>query len=154
MNTHPSLLGSWVSFGENPQASDDVPDCTWHVVDNRTCVYEQRTEMGLSISWFQYWQDADGILRYPLCKTTRSMFKTAEYVPIQIDSAHLIMNGYRFELVAGLSVPERRDHFPGARPDEDGLPTPHTSKARLQEYLSDPPIGEQEATDGNPKAAP
>jgi len=62
--------------------------------------------------------------------------------------------GYRYELVAGLSLPERREHFPGTRPDEDGLPTPHTSKARLQEYLSDPPISEQEATDGNPKAAP
>ena len=142
MEPSTSLLGSWVSPSGDHCASDDVPNCIWHVVDDRTCVYEQRTEMGLLVSWFQYWADAGGILRYPLGESTRSMFRPAQHVPITVEADHLLVNGHRFERVRGLPIPERCDLMPGTRPDKNGNPTPHTFKSKLQEYLTHPPRGE------------
>jgi hypothetical protein len=67
------------------------------------------------------------------------MFETAVYVPITLGSGYLLMNGHRLNLVNGLSIPERIDLFPGTRPDDSGLPIPHTFKGKLQEHLPDPP---------------
>ncbi len=139
MNLYPSLLGSWVNLPEDRFASNDVSNCVWHVVDERTCVYEQRTEMGIMVSWFQYWAHEGGFFRFPLSNNSRSMFKTAEYVSVTVGFDHLLMNGCRFDLVRGLAIPERYDLFPGTRPDENGCPAPHTFKAKLQEHLPNPP---------------
>jgi hypothetical protein len=100
--------------------------------------------MGLMISWFQYWLHEGGILRFPLSKTTRSMFqKGAEYVPIALEASHLTMNGYRFNRVGELPMPDRFDVFPGTRPGVDGSPIPHFLRSKVLEHLPEPPNGEQ-----------
>ena len=138
-----SLLGTWVSLLTVPGSSDDRPDCIWHVVDEATCVYEQWTEMGLMISWFQYWLHADGILRYPLSNTARSMFKAgAGFVPLELQADHLTMNGYRFSRSSGLTVPERFDVFPGTRPDESGSRIPFSFRGKILHHLTEPPTDE------------
>lgn len=143
MDLSGSLLGTWVSLLKDPGSSDERPDCIWHVVDEKTCVYEQRTEMGLMVSWFQYWLHADGILRYPLSKTARSMFKGgAVFVPLELEAVHLTMNGYRFARSSGLRVPERFDVFPGTRPDDRGSPIPFCFRGEVLEHLTDPPSDE------------
>lgn len=135
-----SLIGTWVSLLKDPRSSDDRPDCIWHVIDEKTCVYEQATEMGLMISWFQYWPHVDGIRRYPLSKTARSMFKTgAGFVPLELEAAHLTMNGYRFVRSRGLPVPQRFDVFPGTRPDESGSRVPFCFRGKLLDHLTEPP---------------
>ena len=85
MNAAPSLIGTWVSLPKGASIPATPPECIWHVLDHRTCVYERQTDMGLLISWYQYWLHEDGILRFPLSETTRAMFKGgAEYVPIVV----------------------------------------------------------------------
>jgi hypothetical protein len=142
-----SLIGTWVGLPKGSTVPTSPPECIWHVVDDSTCVYEQQTEMGLMTSWFQYWLHEDGILRYPLSKTTRSMFKAgAEYVPIVFEASHLTMNGYRFNRVGELPIPDRFDVFPGTRPGADGSPIPHFLRSKVLENLPEPPNGEQGVT--------
>jgi hypothetical protein len=118
-------------------------ECLWHVLDDSTCVYEQQTGMGLMISWFQYWRLEDGILRFPLSKTTRAMFKGgAQFVPIEWEDSHLTMNHYRFHRVDDVPVPDRYDVFPGTRPNENGTPVPHSFRSRVLDHLPEPPNGE------------
>ena len=146
MTPGPSLIGTWVGLPKDSCIPASPPECRWHVVDDCTCVYEQQTEMGLMISWFQYWLHEEGILRYPLSKTTRAMFKSgAEYVPLALEDTHLTMNGYRFIRVAEMNLPERVDIFPGTRPDENGTPIPHFFRGSVCEHLPAPPKGEQSA---------
>gem|GEM_PF-7066220 len=95
--------------------------------------------MGMMIAWFQYWPHEDGILRYPLGKTARSLWAAAEYVPIALEASHLTMHEYRFDRVAKLPIPDRFDVFPGTRPDENGSPIPHSFRTKVQEYLPEPP---------------
>jgi hypothetical protein len=140
-----SLLGSWIQTSDEDKSHGGVPSCIWHVIDNRTCVYEIRTDIGIVTSWFQYWPDNEGILQYPLSKTTRSTFKLAQRIPIELKSEYLVMNGYRFERAKDLPIPPRNDLFPGTRPDENGHPIPTEFKSDLQDYVSDPPRGEQDA---------
>lgn len=140
MDLSGSLLGTWVSLLKAHRSSEGRPDCIWHVIDEKTCVYEQWTGMGLMISWFQYWLQADGILRYPLSKTARSMFKTgAGFVPLEWEATHLTMNGYRFARSSGLTVPERFDVFPGTRPDESGSRIPFSFRGKVLDHLTVPP---------------
>ncbi len=129
-----------------------VPSCIWHVIDDRTCIYEIRTDIGIVTSWFQYWPDAEGILRYPLSKTTRSTFKIAQRVPIELKSGYLVVNGYRFDRAKDLPIPPRIDRFPGTRPDENGHPIPTKFKCELLDYVSEPPKVEQGA-DGDAEEA-
>jgi hypothetical protein len=154
MTSATSLIGTWVGLPKGSSVPTSPPECIWHVVDDSTCVYEQQTQMGLMISWFQYWLHEDGILRYPLSKTTRSMFKGgAEYVPIVLEATHLTMNGYRFNRVGVLPIPDRYDVFPGTRPDEIGSPIPHSFRSKVLEHMSEPPNGEQ-AGAGQPATRP
>ncbi len=144
MTSPRSLVGTWVGRPKGSSDPGSPQECTWHVVDDSTCVYEQQTGMGLMISWFQYWRIEDGILRFPLSKTTRSMFKGgAQFVAIELENSHLMMNGYRFHRVSDLPVPDRHDVFPGTRPDENGTPVPHSFTSRVMEHLPEPPNGEQ-----------
>jgi hypothetical protein len=145
MTSAPSMIGTWVSLPKGAGIPSSPPECIWHVVDDSTCVYEQQTEMGLMISWFQYWCHEEGILRYPLSKATRPMFKSAEYVPILVADTHLIMNGYRFNRVDPLPIPERYDVLPGTRPDENGIRIPIRIRSKVRDHLSEPPHeGEQD----------
>lgn len=141
----PSLLiGTWVSLPGESNTPSCPPGCIWRVLDESTCVYEQQTDMGIMISWFQYWPQEGGILRYPLCKGTRSIFKgKAEQVQMEWGETHIIMNGYRFVRVDELPPPDRFDVYPGTRPDANGKPIPHSVKSKLQDLLSEPPNGEQ-----------
>ena len=144
MTAAPSLIGTWVSLPKGASFPATPPECIWHVLDHRTCVYESQTDMGLLISWYQYWLHEDGILRFPLSETTRAMFKAgAEYVPIVVEATHLTMNGYRFNRVAELPIPDRLDVFPGTRPDENGSPIPHSFRCKLQDHLPGPPKGQE-----------
>jgi hypothetical protein len=144
MTSATSLIGTWIGLPKGSRIPTCPPECIWHVVDDGTCVYEQQTEMGLMISWFQYWLHEGGILRFPLSKTTRSMFqKGAEYVPIALEASHLTMNGYRFNRVGELPMPDRFDLFPGTRPGVDGSPIPHFLRSKVLEHLPEPPNGEQ-----------
>ena len=144
MTSAPLLIGSWVPLAKGTSISASPPECIWHVVDDSTCVYEQQTEMGLMISWFQYWIHEEGILRYPLCENTRAMYKSgAEYVPLALEASYLTMHGCRFDRVSGLPVPDRVDIFPGTRPDENGIPVPHFFRGNLCDPLPEPPKGEQ-----------
>ena len=111
------------------QLHGGVPSCIWHVIDDRTCVYEQRIDMGVLISWFQYWTTTNGILIYPLSESTRSMFKVACHVPIALQCESLVANGYRFDRAFNLPIPKRIDLFPGTRPDENGHPIPTSLQA-------------------------
>lgn len=143
MSDAPSLIGTWVSTPKGSSIPASPPECIWHVVDHNTCVYEQQTERGLLISWFQYWLHEEGILRYPLTKTTRAMFKSgAEYVPIALEASQLSMNGYRFNRVAGLPLPEFFDVFPGTLPDKNGTPIPHFLRSSVCDHLLEPPKSE------------
>jgi len=74
------------------------------------------------------------------------MFKSAEYVPISVADTHLIMNGYRFDRVEILPVPDRFDVLPGTRPDENGIPVPIRIRSKVRDHLSEPPKGEQDGT--------
>jgi hypothetical protein len=83
----------------------------------------------------------DGILRYPLSKTSRSMFKDgAEFVPVALEDNHLIMNEYEFKLTDNLPIPDRYNVFPGARIDENGVPKLHSFKKEVCEHLEEPPL--------------
>ena len=145
MTSAASLIGTWVSVPKGAIDPSSPPECIWHVLDDSTCVYEQQTDMGVMISWFQYWRHEEGILRYPLSKTTRSMFKGgAEYLPITSEDTHLTMNGYRFNRVGELPIPDRFDVFPGTRPDANGSPVPHSFRGKIREHLLEPPNGEQD----------
>jgi hypothetical protein len=148
MASTPSLIGTWAALAKEAGGPSRPPECIWHVIDDSTCVYEQRTEMGLMISWFQYWLHEDGILRYPLTKMTRSMFRKsgAEYVPFELEATHLTMNGYRFDRVGELPIPDRFDIFPGTRPDDNGSPIPHSFRSKVLDHLKEPPIGDRDAT--------
>jgi hypothetical protein len=139
MKTSFSLHGSWVSKSADDTLHGYSPNCIFHVIDDRTCVYEQRIDFGIMITWFQYWTSPDGILRYPLSGMGRSLFKVAESVLITLRSKYLIMNGHRFDRACDLPIPERFDRFPGTRPDENGLPIPTHFKCKLLEYLAEPP---------------
>lgn len=76
------------------------------------------------------------------------MFKEgAEYVPIVLEATHLTMNGYRFDRVDALPVPDRFDVFPGTRPDENGSPIPHSFRSMILDHLPEPPKGLQEIVD-------
>ena len=141
MNSALSLIGTWVAHSMESSDPNSQPECIWHVLDGSTCVYEQQTEMGLMISWFQYWCHEEGILRYPLSKATRPMFEFAEYVPILVADAHLIMNGYRFDRAESLPVPDPFDVLPGTRPGENGIPIPIRIRSKIRDHLSEPPIG-------------
>jgi hypothetical protein len=137
------LAGTWMGLPEGASDPGSPQVCTWHVLDESTCVYEQQTEMGLMIAWFQYWRVEDGILRFPLSKTTRAMFKRgAQFVRIQLEDSCLMMNNYRFHRVDALPVPDRYDVFPGTRPDENGSAVPHSFRSRVSEHVPEPPNGE------------
>lgn len=141
MNPSHSLIGSWAS--ESIVAStEDVAQCIWHVIDERTCVYEQQTDMGRLVAWFQYWTVTGAILRFPLSSGTRSLFKAAERIPIEFESNVLIMKGHKFKRTNGLPIPERFDLSPGERRDESGNPIPQNYISALQDYLSEPPTSE------------
>jgi hypothetical protein len=148
MTAAPSLIGTWIGRPKGSSIPSSPPECIWHVVDCSTCVYEQQTEMGLMVSWFQYWLHEEGILRYPLTKTTRSMYRKggSEYVPIIFEGTHLTMHEYRFDRAGELPIPDRFDIFPGTRPDESGSPIPHSFRSKVLDHLPEPPIGEQDAS--------
>jgi hypothetical protein len=75
------------------------------------------------------------------------MFKAgAEHVPIVLEAAHLTMNGYRFNRVGELTIPDRFDVLPGTRPGADGSPIPHFLRSKVLEHLPEPPNGEQAVT--------
>jgi hypothetical protein len=78
------------------------------------------------------------------------MFKGgANYVPIALEANHLIVDGYRFNRVAGLPIPDRFDVFPGTRPDENGTPKPYSFKDKVCDHLPEPPNGHQaDSTNG------
>lgn len=139
MKKMPKFLGAWISLPSDENEMSDFGTCTWHVVDHQTCVYEQEVPMGMSVSWFQYWETEEGLLRYPLSKTGRSMFKVAESVAIKLESDSLLMNGYRFDRTTGLALPDRIDFFPGTRPDENGDPIRCRFKGELLDHLAEPP---------------
>ena len=141
MTTAPSLIGTWVSLPKGASIPATPPECIWHILDHSTCVYEQQTDMGLMVSWFQYWLHENGLLRYPLSEMTRYLFKGAEYVPIVLEATHLTMNGYRFNRAGELPVPDRFDVLPGRRPVENGSLIPDSFRSKLQGHLPGPPIG-------------
>lgn len=141
MNADRSLLGTWISLSLDSGSAAAGAECVWHVVDDTTCVYEMRTGSGLMISWFQCWPCEGGILRFPLGKITRQMFKgAAEFVPIAWDESGLTMNGFRFERVEELPVPERNDVYPGLRPGEDGSAVGHSFVSEILDHLPEPPM--------------
>lgn len=142
MESNLNLLGTWASHADDPNSTSDSPACVCHFVDDQTYVLLHRGEMGLLITWFQYWPAEGGILSYPLSQGSRVMFKTAVYAPIIRESDHLLVNGQRFDQVSGIPLPERCDHFPGTRPDEHGRPVPHTFKGKLLDHLSLPPLAD------------
>ena len=140
------LIGTWIGLPNGSSVPASPPDCIWHVLDDGTCVYEQQTEVGLMISWFQYWPHEGGILRYPLSKGVRSLFHgKAQYVPIELADTHLTMNGYRFNRVGVMPIPDRFDVNPGTRPNANGAPIPTFFRNKLQDLLLEPPTGEEAA---------
>jgi hypothetical protein len=56
MSDKNSLIGTWVSIYEDCRIPGNLLKCIWHVLDDTTCVYEQQTEVGFMILWFQYWR--------------------------------------------------------------------------------------------------
>jgi hypothetical protein len=139
METPFPLRGSWKHATEHTSPSGQVLNMFWHFEDERTCVVETETHMGLQISWFQYWRDTKGLLRYPLSKTVRASFKTAERILIEVCDQGLLINNYQFGPVADVKFPDRYDLFPGTRTNENGDIVPFTFKNSLLEYLRKPP---------------
>jgi hypothetical protein len=146
MVSTPSLIGTWVFIPNELDAQHGTRECVLHILDNRTCVYEQQTDMGLMVSWFQYWHHEEGILRYPLTNATRPMFDSAEFIPVTVSDTHLIMNGHRLDRVDGLPIPEPFDILPGTRPNDNGDPIPTKWRSKVRDYLDKPPQGEQAAS--------
>lgn len=144
MKPNLSLIGTWVSelFVES---SESTPACIWHVIDERTYVVDQYSDMGRVITWYQYWLEPEAILRFPLSASTRSMFKAAVRMPLLVESDCIILDGHRFISAEGFPAPERMDHFPGIRPDENGRSIPCVFKASLQDYFPDPPMEVQQS---------
>jgi hypothetical protein len=134
------LIGSWVVVesgdGSQPESTRRT---IWHVLDHQTCVYQQWTDYGWLISWFQYWPVEGGILQYSLSKFGRNLFKTPKYVPITFQSDHLVSKGHKLIRATNLPIPERYDLHPGRRPDVNGNQIPNDLRFPLQPLLPEPP---------------
>ncbi len=127
------ILGSWIHTPGQSDTHKISHKCAWHFIDSNTTVTEVNLDEGLMVSWFQYWPAENGILRYPLGRTTRAFFKIAEYFPLHIEDETIVINGYMFKPLIGRKIPPRWDFHPGGEKNEHGFRSP------LEPPLDSPP---------------